>query len=357
MARQDAFEALIRGHELFGKDPDSQQSIARQLARIPVEEFEAVIRGEIQTDPDTPVFTTLAELYARPELLKPPQAIIPRIAYRGRMVGIAAPEKAGKSTLVGHAASALTKGRYFLGEKLEPGRVVWVGLEEAPGDAVRRFMELDADGSRVQMVTSAPKNLLGAIRSLLAEWPADLLVVDSLQEYARITQGEGPKSGDASAWAAVVRPLVAVTREFDIAGQILHHTRRSDGKYRDSGEIGAAMDAMLEMYLPGTSENPNIRHIKGRGRWPIEPFDMALREGRYEMPQGGELSLDTLILIHVENNPGTSVAATRKAVQKQNQTVVATLNTLEARGAIVNRGTKERPRYHAPSPGLNLEVA
>ena len=113
----------------------------------------------------------------------------------------------------------------------------------------------------------------------------------------------------------------------------------------------------MELYPPTNSEDPTIRHIKGRGRWHIEPFDVALREGRYEIATGRELSLDALILIHIENNPGTSVSATRDAVGKKKQTVVGTLNRLEARGAIENRGTDQRPQYYLPSPQHHLGVA
>jgi hypothetical protein len=293
-------------------------------------------------DTDAPTFALLSALLARPELLAPPECVLPRLAYRARAVLLAAPDKAGKSSLAADGAATLTLGRSWLGEPTTRGRVVWLGLEEALGDAVRRFSALGADPSRVQLVTMTPPDLLERTSALLDGWPADLLVVDSLAEYARVTCGQAPDDGDAAGWGAVVRPLVALARAHGIAVLLLHHVRRSDGQARGSSEILAAVDATLEMLLPSAGEDPTTRRIRGRGRWPIEPVRLALRDGRYELASGAELSPDALVLIHVEREPGTSRAATRRAVQARASVVDAAIGQLIERGAIVDRGTGSR---------------
>ena len=63
------------------------------------------------------------------------------------------------------------------------------------------------------------------------------MVVDSLQEYARVTIGAAPDDGDNAGWSAVIRPLVQLAREYDIAVVVLHHVRRSDGHFRGAGEL------------------------------------------------------------------------------------------------------------------------
>lgn len=301
-------------------------------------------------------FTLLSELLARPELLAPPECVVPRLAYRGRGVLLAAPDKSGKSTLLAHAASALTLGRSWLGEPTTVGRVAWMGLEESLGDAVRRFSELDADPERVQLVTMTPPDLLERTSELLDAWPADLLVVDSLAEYARVTcGGRAPDSGDAAGWGAVMRPLVALARLHDIALVILHHVRRSDGQARDSGEILAAVDATLEMSYPSGGQDPAVRRIKGRGRWPIEPFRVALRDGHYELAGGAPLSTDALVLIHVERDPGASRSAVRRALSVRASVADAAINQLIERGAIVDRGTGSRSALY-PASTAQTEV-
>lgn len=59
---------------------------------------------------------TLEELARRPELLAPPEAVVPRLAWEGRLTLLAAREKTGKSTLVRSAIAAKVTGRDFLGE-------------------------------------------------------------------------------------------------------------------------------------------------------------------------------------------------------------------------------------------------
>lgn len=300
---------------------------------------------------DTPVYLTLAELLQRPELLRPPECVVPRLAYRGRLVLLAGPDKSGKSTLLAHAVARLTRGESYLGA-LTRGRhrrAVVVGLEEAPGDAVRRLHELGADPDRVMLVVLAQPDLLKRTRQLLAEWPADMVVVDSLSEYARVTCGTVPEDGDSAGWAAVVRPLVALAREYDLAIVLLHHVRRSDGQYRGSSEIAAAADCLLELVMPRDGEDPTIRHIRGRGRWPVEPYAVQLKDGRYELAGGDALSLDARVLLHVEAHPGCSRREVRGAVGGRATAVDAAIGTLLARGAIQDHGRDGRSSLYPPS--------
>lgn len=310
-------------------------------------------------DSGTPAFATLAELMANPDMLAPPQAVIKRLAYRSRLLMLAGPDKSGKSTLMAHASSCLTRGDRFLGEPTEgrTGRVVLLGLEEAAGDAVRRYAELNAAPERVQIVTTPTPDLLAQTNALLKDWPADLLIVDSLQEYARVTRGTVPDDGDNASWSAVVRPLVALAREHEIAIVVLHHVRRSDGQYRGAGEIAAAADALLEMSLPSSGEDPNLRRIKGRGRWTIEPFAVTLRDGKYELSGGGTLSMDARVLLYIEQNEGASRRGVRQGVGGRATAVDAAIDLLLKRGAIVNLGTEQRPRLYTPTGQTALEVA
>lgn len=303
------------------------------------------------------IFSTLAELLARPELLEPPECVLPRIAYRGRCVLLAGPDKAGKSTLLAHGATALSCGRSWFGEPTTRGRVVWLGLEEALGDAVRRYSELGADPDQVQLVTMSPPDLRDRLDALLTEWPADLVVIDSLHEYARITCGDTPADGDNSMWGAVVRPLVALARKHGTALVLLHHVRKSDGEGRGPTEIFAAVDATLTMYRPKKEDDPTSRRIEGRGRWAIEPFRVALRGTRYELHEGGGISLDARVLIAIETNPGCSLRTIRDEVTGSAQTISKAVHELIGRGAVVDRGDNGRMMLYASSQVPASEVA
>lgn len=307
------------------------------------EDLEALVTRGPATDTAVPTFMLLRDLVTRPELLQPPECVVPRLAFRARGVATCAQDKAGKSTLLAHAVTAVTTGRSFLGEPVgaRHRRAVWVGLEEALGDAVRRFNDLGADLDGVQILVIQRPDVLDELRALLTSWPADLVVLDSLQECARVTRGEAPADGDNAGWGAVIRPWIAAAREHDIALSILHHmTKGPDGVYRGATEIAAAVDALLEMKQPpGSGEDPRVRRLIGRGRWSVEPFSVALRDGRYELDGGAELSMDARVLLHIEANPGASLTALREAIGGRGIKVDAALSQLVARGAVVKRGT------------------
>jgi hypothetical protein len=296
-----------------------------------------------------PLFATLAELMARPELLAPPECVLPRIGYRGRLVLLAGPDKAGKSTLLGHGLAAVSSRGVFLGEPVNArtGDVVLVGLEEAVGDAVRRFAGLRADPQRVRLVTMSPPDVLVRLREQLTEVPADAVGIDSLTELARVTLGKVPDDGDNAGWAAVLRPLVAIAREHDTALILLHHVRRSDGQFRGAGEIAAAADAVLELKTPAQGEDPTMRHVSGRGRWPVEPFTVRLTGEGFEIARGecgeGFVSVDARVLLFLEANRGATKSMVRKGVGGRAAAVDAAVHRLIERGAVRNVGSKDRP--------------
>jgi hypothetical protein len=308
---------------------------------------------------EPPVFATLEELQQFPELLRAPESVIPRFAYRGRLTALAGPDKSGKSTLAAHAMTSLSWGKDFLGEPVSKryGRTVLLGFEEAVGDEVRRLTDLAACAARINVLQWGPPEVLLRTRELLKAWPADLLVVDSLTECARVMLGEVPANGDDSGWSAVIRPLVALSRQFDLAVLVLHHTRRSDGQYRGASEIAAAVDAMIEMENPKPGEDPTLRRFTGRGRWSIEPFTIVQRDHGYELGGGTELSLDARLLLHVEKIPGLSTGELRRRVGSRKEAVIDALRRLSDRGAIENRGAEVAGHaWHPFRPQTELEV-
>lgn len=67
-----------------------------------------------------------------------PPVVARLLAHAGRVTLLQAREKAGKSTLVGAAVTAVTRGRPFLGMPTLAGDVLWVG---GRGDGGRRLYE------------------------------------------------------------------------------------------------------------------------------------------------------------------------------------------------------------------------
>jgi hypothetical protein len=344
--------------ELPGLPPKGDASDWLDAGGTPARLAELAEEARVKPLPATlPLFATLAELMARPDLLAPPECVLPRIGYRGRLVLLCGPDKSGKSTLAAHGLTATSRRSLFLGEQVSvrTGECVLVGLEEAIGDAVRRFVALGADPERVRLVTMSPADVLERLKEQLAAKPADLVVIDSLTELARVVLGTVPGDGDNAGWAALVRPLVAIAREHDTALVVLHHVRKLDGTYRGPTEIAAAADALLELMPPGQGEDSTLRRIRGRGRWPVEPFAVRLAEGRYELASGGEISIDARVFLFIENNRGCSKAQVRTGVSGRAANVDAAIAILLDRGAVRNMGTAERMSLY-PNAGEQGEL-
>lgn len=325
---RDALAAALRDLSEPGA-PD----LATLMARL-VERVESVRPAESAS---LDAWATLADLMERTDLLDPPEEVVPRFALRGRSTALVGRDKSGKSTLMCEAVVQVSRGGYFLGQVVKRGRAVVCAPDEAPGDTVRRLVEAGADPERVRVLYSHPPNLLGSLDALLREEPADLVVVDSLAEYARLVAGTAPDDGDAAGWGAVVRPLVALSRTHGVAVVVLHHPRRSDEQYRGSGEIAASFDCLLEMRLGGQGEDPTIRHITGRARWPVEPFSFRLEGGRYILGGGGVLPVESRVLMDLGANPGTTRADSFRRIKGNKSAHVAAVNRLVDRGGIRER--------------------
>ena len=291
------------------------------------------------TDEDAPerYFPLLRDLLDSPELLKPPEEILPRLAWRGRATLLTGPEKGGKSTLAGQGVWACTTSGRLLGERVKLGTAVVAAPDEAIGDTVRRLHELGASPERVRVLALRPPDLLGTLDVLLREHTADLAVIDSLAEWARLTLGQAPDDGDTAGWGSVVRPLVRLSRDHDCGLLALHHPRRSDGKYRGSGEIGAAFDALLEMSLPRQGEDPTLRRFQCRARWTIEDFAVRMEEGRYVFGGSGPVSPDARIVIDTATHPGTSRNAQHGRLGGRKATYLSAVIRLVDSGGMVDR--------------------
>ena len=316
--------------------------VAEEIERI-AREASRTSNGPPDEDSQAPedTFPLLRDLLANPEMLQPPEEVLPRFAWRGRTTLYVGPDKTGKSTLAGHGVGALTNGRLWLGSRTTLGTAVVVAPDEAIGDTVRRLHEAGANPDRVRVLALRPPNLLTHLDELLASRTTDLVVVDSLAEWARLTAGQAPDDGDSAGWGSVVRPMVdVVSRRHGCALLLLHHPRRSDGQFRGSGEIAAAVDCLVEMRMPNSGEDPTLRRFSGRARWPVEDFSIRMEAGRFQLGGGGPVPLEARVMMDVGANPGTSRTASHQRIGGRKQTHTAAVNSLLLSMGLVDRGGK-----------------
>jgi hypothetical protein len=90
-------------------------------------------------------------------------------------------------------------------------------------------------------------------------------------------------------------------------------------------------------------DNPNVRHIKGRARWTVEPFSVELIDGRYELAGTTPLSADARVLLYVEASmpAGTSTTELRSKLGGRAKDVDDAIKTLIGRG-VISRNKNER---------------
>jgi len=78
--------------------------------------------------------------------------------------------------------------------------------------------------------------------------------------------------------------LQEIARQLDVAVIVLHHARKSDGVARDSGEITARADVVLEQK---TLPEDGVQRFTVRGRWTVADFAVKLVGDRHELTAAG----------------------------------------------------------------------
>lgn len=262
---------------------------------------------------------SLREIQEDPDIHQELEAVVHRIAYRGRSTLLAAREKDGKSTFLRGLLAAVSRGSVFLDGRCTYGVGMLVAIEEHVGDVARSLtQDFSSDPDRLFIMT--PEDLHGkdpidAIAAAVAELKPDVVGLDTLAALVSLLPS-APDSGNSSKWGSIMTRLTQIARSNNAALVVLHHARKSDGKYRDSSSIGGGVDTVLEM----KEGKGGTRVVGGRGRWAVEPFTFLLRGSQFEVV-GAELGVKERILLYVDANPGCSQRGVEENVRGRRQEV------------------------------------
>lgn len=320
---------------------------------------------DVTVSAEPPTVRSLADILKDPDATKPPVALIPRIAWRGRLTVYSAPDKGGKSTLLTAGVHALTTAGYFLGQPcnaaVDPeaptrliaqrGTVLWAMLEEHTNDLAIRASDWRVAPERL-FVLERPADAVLAVRNAAEALRPDLLVIDPLIQYAR---GHVKDSGKAEQWNPVMAGLQDLARDLNMAVVVLHHARKSDGGTRDSSEITARADVVLEQREAHTADGK--QRFAVRGRWPsLHDFTVRLVDNaRYELVQGADESAlrenDTAALKALPEN-GLSYTAWKAAAKLPDSTFKDCQKRLLDRGLVCKDGKLWRPSTATPQDDL-----
>lgn len=289
-------------------------------------------------------YITLAELMNDPELLKPPKSVVSRLAWSKRVTMLAGREKGGKSTLAGAAAAALSAGRAFLGEDLRAGNVLVVALEEHPQELVQRLVRFGADPARIAFVRGGSENIIKQIRDAAESFTPDLIIIDTLVEFANAISGTPLEPNDSQRWALVMGEITAFARDF-CAVLLLHHSTKNDGRYRDSTAIGAAVDVIIEMF--GDGDAPRV--LKARGRFPLGETRIKLEGDEFRLVETAE-EFEARLLKFVASHARCSFKELRDALGGGTSELTKVRDRLLKTGALVNVGTAGAHSYMTRKP-------
>ena len=217
-----------------------------------------------------------------------PPVVVRSLAWRGRVTLLHAREKAGKSTLMGAAAAAVTRAAAFLEAPTCAGPVVWFG-EEHPSDAKTRMEHWGADCRRIAFgnhLTREPDGGKPSLQAIVACVKPVLVVVDTLALYASALGIRDLNS--AGELGPVMADLAALARRIDAAIVVLHHNKKNtsngtpQGEYRDSTAIAAVADMIVSLDEQGGAAE-NARRLTLKGRWSEPPLVVTLGEDGYSV--------------------------------------------------------------------------
>ena len=249
-----------------------------------------------------------------------PPAVARLLAHVGRVTLLHAREKAGKSTLIGAAVAAVTRGRPFLGMPTVAGDVLWVG-EEAVGDVKARLWQWEADLERVYFTRrpSPDPEHDSSLRRLVARLHPVWVILDTWSHYLKVhrvkdTAGPGEQG-------LLIGDVVDLAREYGTAVALAHHNRKNPsaaaesgdaaGEYRDSTAIGAAVDMIVSV---SRARAPRARRLTPSGRWTEDPLTVVLEPGAgYELTTDLRAALDALLDAGHIDHALRAGAATRRA--------------------------------------------
>lgn len=309
-------------------------------------------------DPSKRTRWRLDELLDNDEVMRPPVPVVPRLAWGARSTLLAARDKAGKSTLIGYIAAAVSRGGAFLDERCAEGTVLLFGFEEFIGDPARRLRHFGADPKKLYIVD---KLLSQKLEDRLAEMRAHvdavkpaLVVIDTLIAYSLPVVTD---LNNAAQVGPVVQGITNMTHETGVATILAHHAQKNgDGGYRDSTAIGGGVDVVAEISIPQKDADPTLRKVRVVGRVPTRHFAFRFDGNHYLLDElaslhsnptnapATDLSLDDRILAAVRSRPGCTTNTIVDVVRANRQEVTRRIAAMCASRALIDDGDSDKGR-------------
>jgi hypothetical protein len=272
--------------------------------------------------------------------------------------------KSGKSTLVRHLASCVTKGEPFLGKPTKQGRVLFACPDET--DSTELARAFDTLGVKDGLLISPNPVDKSRFSADLGEWlvklpDTKLVVLDTL---AKTVEFE-----DLNSYEKVVRdfsPIQDLARETGVTILALHHTNKGNGNSIAASIMGSGGIASLAATILEVSNSNGRRYLRSLQRYgtEIERAELYLDKetgvlslGRTasEVREAGRVTradeLETKIIRYIASTKNATRKDVRVAVKTNTQKVNRVLDSLTERKLVVCTGTGKNSDPHTFSPG------
>ena len=199
-----------------------------------------------------------------------PRAVVPGLLYEGYQTVIEAGPKWGKTTLLVDAVAAAYASGEWLGESCdEPGPILWISEMAEP--LIRAWLARRLPEGVKPNIYVSPICSLTELAAAVEEIHPCAVIVDS---FIAAFRAERPNSGKPDEWrAGDVREFFTRLREICPTSLTTNHVRKSDGAGRDSGDLHAAVDLLIELRdedgnrhysAPELSDRRRTLHYAGR---------------------------------------------------------------------------------------------
>jgi hypothetical protein len=279
-------------------------------------------------------------------------------------------KRAGKTTLVAHMVGCILDGKPFLGEPTTKSKVVFL-TEQSP-TTFRKVLEKARLTDREDLLVLHWHDTIGlewpevarAAADTAVEFGADLLVVDTLGQFANI-KGDGENSAGEAQEA--MQPLQEAAAR-GLAVVIARHERKGGGEVgesaRGSSAFGGAVDIIMSVRRHQGEARPTVRVIESLSRFDETPDKLVveLTEDGYRslgdasaFPEREAMSAIVELLPAKEENAMKTDEVVDRLKEGGVKRTVATeaLAKLAEAGTIrrIGEGRKGDPyRYHKPVP-------
>ena len=205
---------------------------------------------------------------------------------------LAGTPKAGKSTLARNLAVEVARGEgKWLGKDVEQGTVLHLSLEERIQTIRNHYKQLDAPGEQIYLLTKThprPKDFILWLQNAIMRYKPSLVIIDPVIRFLKIRD-----MNDYALTTGALDSLINLAREFNTHILLVHHTRKSGGKYGSeilgSTGLAASVDTIISLSIDG---DQRIFYAYGRDDVEIEKTNLNMDDNGWIDVAGTKLEAD-----------------------------------------------------------------